>query len=308
MPVAKGDHAVTLMNVQDISQTGTASQSPASGFSSSVIVPQIVMQQADSASHIISSELLAGLRAWPVWTVMSWDDIRQRYRRSVLGPFWITLSMGFFILILGMIYSRLFHTPLEHYMPYLTVGYIVWGFIASTTNEACNVFFESAGIIKQIKLPYSIYIMRVTWRNFIVFLHTIVIYIPVALYFKVAPSPLMLLALPGLLLLILNQIWVATVIGILATRYRDMLPIIGTAISLLMFATPIMWMVGSAQNLELVANANPVYHLIDIIRAPALGTPAEPLSWAVAIGMTIIGWSLAAVLMVRKGRNIVYWL
>lgn len=307
MPAAK-TIAQQLMNVQNITSEAAESQSEVSRFSSSVIVAQIVMTRADSAAKIISSELLAGLRAWPVWTAMSWDDIRQRYRRSILGPFWITLSMGFFILLLGIIYSRLFHTPLEHYMPYLTVGYIVWGFISSTTSEACNVFYESAGIIKQIKLPYSIYVMRVIWRNFIVFLHTIVIYFPVALYFKVAPSPLMLLVLPGLLLLILNQIWVTIVIGILATRFRDMLPIIGTAISLMMFATPIMWMVGSAENLETIANANPAYHLIDIIRAPALGMLPELLSWEVVVGMTFVGWALAAMLLVRKGRHIVYWL
>jgi len=296
------------MNVQNMPREAAASQSEVSRFSTSVIVPQIVMRRTDSASHILSTELWAGLGAWRVWTIMSMDDIRQRYRRSVLGPFWITLSMGFFILVLSIIYSRLFHTPLEHYMPYLTVGYIVWGFISSTTSEACNVFYESVRFIKQIKLPYSIYIMRVIWRNFIVFLHTIVIYIPVALFFKVAPSPLMLLTLPGLVLLVLNQIWVTIVIGILATRYRDMLPIIGTVISLLMFATPIMWMIGSAENLETVANVNPVYHLIDIIRAPALGMMPQPLSWEVSIGMAAIGWGLAAMLLASKARRIVYWL
>ena len=193
-------------------------------------------------------------------------------------------------------------------MPYLTVGYVVWGFIASVANEACNAFYESAGIIKQIKLPFSIYVMRVIWRNFIVFLHTIVIYIPVALYFKVAPSPLMFLALPGLVLVLANLIWVTIVIGILATRYRDMVPMIGTIISLMMFCTPIMWMIGSAENLETVANVNPVYHLIEIVRAPALGMTPQPLSWEVAIGMAIVGWGLASLLLVRKARRIVYWL
>ena len=239
---------------------------------------------------------------------MSWDDIRQRYRRSVLGPFWITLSMGVFILILSIIYSRLFHTPLEHYMPYLTVGYIVWGFISSTTSEACNVFYESAGIIKQIKLPYSIYVMRVIWRNFIVFLHTIVIFIPVAIYFKVMPTPMTLLALPGLLLILLNQVWVTIVLGIFSTRYRDMLPIIVTVIQLMMFATPIMWMVGSAENLQLVADANPAYHLIEIVREPALGFAPRALSWVIVISMTVVGWGLASALMVSKARRIVYWL
>jgi ABC-type polysaccharide/polyol phosphate export permease len=258
------------------------------------------------AASIIAEELLGGVRLWPVWLVMGWDDIRQRYRRSILGPFWITLSMGVFIFVLSIIYSRLFHTPIEHYMPFLTVGYIVWGFISASTNEACGVFQESARIIKQIKLPYSVYVMRVICRNFIVFLHTIVIFIPVAIYFRVVPTPMFLLAVPGLVLLVVNQVWLTIVIGIFSTRYRDITPIVGTAIQLMMFATPIMWMVGSG--LHLVADFNPAYHLIEIVRAPFLGTAPHPISWAVAIGMAIIGWGLASALFVRTARRIVYWL
>ena len=92
-------------------------------------------QDQDRASTV-SDEIVAGFRVWRVWGIMGWDDIRQRYRRSVLGPFWITLSMGIFILLLGIIYSRLFHIELQHYMPYLTVGYIVWGFMSATVRTA----------------------------------------------------------------------------------------------------------------------------------------------------------------------------
>ena len=91
-------------------------------------------------ASVVDSEVLVGFRAWRVWVVLGWNDIRQRYRRSVLGPFWITLSMGIFILMLGIIYSRLFHTPIGTYLPFLSVGYIIWGFISSVTNEAALLF------------------------------------------------------------------------------------------------------------------------------------------------------------------------
>src|SRR5271154_934537 len=152
----------------------------------------------------IADEIMAGFRVWPVWVIMGWDDIRQRYRRSVLGPFWITLSMGAFILLLGTIYSRLFHMDLHTYMPFLSVGYILWGFIAQSTNESCMAFHEGGRIIKQIKLPYSIYVLRVVWRNFIVFLHTIVIFIPVAIVFKVIPGLAFFLVIPALFLVLVN--------------------------------------------------------------------------------------------------------
>jgi ABC-type polysaccharide/polyol phosphate export permease len=259
-------------------------------------------------AHTISQEVVAGFRAWPVWVIMGWDDIRQRYRRSVIGPFWITLSMGFFILVLGAIYSRLFHAQIESYLPYLTVGFVVWGFMSTAANDSCIAFIDASRIIKQIKLPYSVYILRVVWRNFIIFLHTIVIYIPMAIIFRIEPNLTTLYAIPGLILVCINLIWLTTVIAILSTRYRDIQPIVGTVIQLGMFATPIMWTVSSLGNAKIVAEINPVYHLIEITRAPLLGMAPEPLSWLVACGLAVVGSALAVALMVRASRRIVFWL
>jgi ABC-type polysaccharide/polyol phosphate export permease len=256
----------------------------------------------------ISQEVVAGFYAWPVWSIMGWQDIRQRYRRSVLGPFWITLSMGIFTFVLGIIYSRLFHVELHDYLPYLTVGFVVWGFISATANESCIAFSDVARIMKQIKLPFSVYVLRLVYRNFIIFLHTVVIFIPLAIIFKIAPTLTMLLAIPGLLLICINLAWLGMVIAILSTRYRDIQPIVGTAIQLGMFVTPIMWTVSSLGDDKIVADLNPVYHLIEVARAPMLDTIPALESWLVATGLAIVGSILATALLVRASRRIVFWL
>ena len=161
----------------------------------------------------IDRDLLAGIRAWRLWTMLGWNDIRQRYRRSVLGPFWITISMAVFITLLGEIYSHIFKIELKTYLPYLSLGYIIWGFVATTTSESFVSFQESERVIRQIRLPYSIYVFRVVWRNFIVFLHTIVIFVPVAIIFDVRPGFTGLLALPGLALVYINQAWLTLSLG-----------------------------------------------------------------------------------------------
>ncbi len=164
------------MNVQDLKRalpTSTAPLVPAVGER-----PTTRFMGSDTAADIVEAEILNGFRAWRVWTILGWDDIRQRYRRSILGPFWITLSMGVFILLLGVIYGRLFHMDLPTYLPYLSLGFIVWGFMSAVANDSCVAFHESGRIIKQIKLPFAIYIFRAVYRNFIVFLHTIIIFIP----------------------------------------------------------------------------------------------------------------------------------
>jgi ABC-type polysaccharide/polyol phosphate export permease len=295
-----------LTNVQDVKSALPASTVP---LVASVAGPaRAIAIKNDTAADIAAAEIVDGFRAWRVWTILGWDDIRQRYRRSILGPFWITLSMGIFILLLGVIYGRLFHMNLSTYLPYLSVGYIVWGFISAVTTDSCGTFHEGARIIKQIKLPYSTYVLRTVWRNFIVFLHTIVIFVPVAIYFKVIPDWNAFLAIPGLFLVVVNVTWVAATLAIFSTRYRDIQPIASTTVQLMMFATPIMWPASSLGNAGIVAEINPIYHLIEIIRSPMLGMAPELRSWLVACGLAVAGSLFAAGLLIRKSRRIVFWL
>jgi len=289
-----------LMNVQDVKRALPTNTVP--------LVPAMSGPAAATTTDIVAAEIFDGFRAWRVWSVLGWDDIRQRYRRSILGPFWITLSMGVFILVLGVIYSRLFHIDPSTYMPYLSVGYVVWGFISSVANDSCVAFHEGSRIIKQIKLPFTTYVFRVVCRNFIVFLHTIVIFVPVAIYFKIMPTWNTFLAIPGLFLVVVNVTWVAATLAIFSTRYRDVQPIVGTIVQLMMFATPIMWSVSSLGNETLIAEINPIYHLIEIVRGPMLGAAPELRSWLVACGLATVGSLLAAALLVSKARRIVFWL
>ena len=129
-----------------------------------------------------------------------------------------------------------------------------------------------------------------------------------AIIFKVEPNLNTLYEIPGLLLVAVNLIWLTTVIAILSTRYRDIQPIVGTTIQLGVFATPIMWTVSALGDSKTVAEVNPIYHLIEIARAPLLGVAPELKSWLVACGLAVLGSLLAIALMVRASRRIVFWL
>ena len=103
---------------------------------------------------LFGSDLYCGVRAWPLWLTLAWNDIAMRYRRSTLGPLWMTLSTGILVVSLGLLYSRIFQTDIATYLPYLALGFIVWGFLSTTINESCQAFSESERIIKQIKIPF----------------------------------------------------------------------------------------------------------------------------------------------------------
>jgi ABC-type polysaccharide/polyol phosphate export permease len=260
------------------------------------------------ARETLGFDLYQGLLAWRMWSTLGWQDIRQRYRRSVLGPVWITLSMAILIGTLGVIYGRVFHTELQEYLPFLCVGFIVWGFISSCANECCTAFTASAGIIKQSKGAFSIHVLRVVWRNFIVFAHTFVIFVPVAIFFGVKPHPAMLLAIPGLMLLFLNSIWLGIVIAILSTRFYDVPQIVANLLQVAFFSTPIIWQAQALGDAPLIAEINPIYHVVEVVRTPLLGRQPETLSWIVAVAVVALGFLAAMGLFRRVSLRIVYWI
>jgi len=242
-----------------------------------------------------------------MWISIGANDIRQRYRRSVLGPIWITLSMAILVGTLGVIYSKVFNTSIDTYLPFLCLGFVIWGFISSTITESCLAFHQAEGIIKQIKVPFSIHVLRVMWRNLIVFLHTIIIFIPIAVIFGVTPKPVIFLALPGFVLLCLNGLWLGMIVALLSSRFHDVPFIIGNLLQITFFGTPILWPVESLGDKQLIADLNPVHHLIDLVRGPLLGEAPLVSSWLVAIALLVLGSAAAMLLFRRVSRRIVYW-
>jgi ABC-type polysaccharide/polyol phosphate export permease len=261
-----------------------------------------------AARDPLGRDLYEGIRSWRVWTVLGWNDIRRRYRRSYLGPFWMTISMGLLVAALGSLYAHIFHTEIETYLPYLTLGFIVWGFISSCVKESCNSFWIQADMIKQIRVPFSVYVLRMVWANLIVLLHTIIIFVPISLYFRHWPQPVALMALPGILIISLNLVWVGLFLAVFNTRFRDISQMVETLLQIAIFATPIMWPVSALGERAFIADFNPIYHLIELVRAPLLGQAPATLSWVVALGAAALGLLLAALLLRRVERRIVYWL
>ena len=257
----------------------------------------------------IDRDLLAGIRAWPLWTMLGWNDIRQRYRRSVLGPFWITISMAVFITLLGVIYSHIFKIELKTYLPYLALGYIIWGFIATDHRRELRYRSRKANASSGRSGSPTRFTCSAWYGGISSFSSTpSSSFIPVAIIFDVRPGFIGLLALPGLALVYINQAWLTLSLAIICTRYRDVQQIVSTAIQIMLFATPIMWPVSALGPAVIIAYINPLYHMMELVRAPMLGNVPIALSWLVAIACAIVGWTIAMLLLRRASRRLVFWL
>ncbi len=263
---------------------------------------------ADSAHHLALADLAEGLSRWRLWGLMGWQDIRTRYRRSMLGPFWLTLSMAILVGTLGFLYGALFRIAIADYLPFLTLGFITWGLLSGIATEGCSALILAETYIKQMKLPFSLHVYRMVWRNLIIFAHNLVVYVGVAVIFGIWPGAAALLVLPGLALIVLNAVWVGLAFGMVCARFRDVPPIVASLMQVAFFLTPILWKPELLGNRIGLVHVNPFYHFVELIRAPLLGDVPAPATWGVALATTAVGWLLTYLLFRRFRSRISYWL
>jgi ABC-2 type transport system permease protein len=258
------------------------------------------------------ADLIDGLRRHQLWLHLGWQDIKQRYRRSLLGPIWITIATGTTAVAMGGLYSKLFHLQLSEHLPYVTLGLIIWGLISASILEGAEVFVANEGLIKQLPTALSVHVYRLVWRQTLLFAHNIVIYVIIAMIYPKPWSWADLSVIPALALIMLNCIWTSLVFGIVGTRFRDIGPLLNSVVQLLFFMTPIIW---NDQTLArqgagrwgTIIELNPLLHYLDIVRAPLLGAQQELRHWIVVIVLTVIGWILAALAMRQYRSRVPYW-
>ncbi|WP_218068021.1 ABC transporter permease [Candidatus Thiosymbion oneisti] len=233
--------------------------------------------------------------------------IRQTYRRSFIGPFWITISMGVMVAAIGVLYGQIFKIEVREYLPYLAAGFFSWGLISSLVNEGCQTFNGAENLIKQLNAPLSTHAYRVVWSNFLTAMHTIWVFVAVALVFPVAVGWSWLLAVLGIALILLNGLWVALLLGLLSARFRDIPMIVGSIVQVLFFMTPIFWQVDMLPGRSVLLDGNPFYHFVTVVRSPLLGQVPAFEHWIVIFGVTIVGWTLTLLAYTAYRWRIPYW-
>lgn len=241
---------------------------------------------------------------------LAWSDIRQRYRRSTLGPFWITISTGVMITCLGVIFGNLFESPMQVFLPFLSAGLIIWSLISSCISESTTVFTSAEAVIRQLPLPLFTHVLRMVIRNVYIFFHNLIIFPIVLLVVQKPVGMEVLLFIPGLLLLLINLLWMSLLLGIVCSRFRDLAQIVQSFLQIVFYVTPIIWMPGllARRTAAMILEPNPFFHLMEIVRAPLLGQSPTLLNWLVCIAIAILGW-LVAISFFNKFRNrIAYWL
>ena len=253
------------------------------------------------------SDLRQGLASHRLYFTLGWLDIKLRYRGSVLGPFWLTLSTAIMVMSMGVLYSQLFHMELHRYLPYLALSLVLWNTLGGIVTDACNAFTSAEGTIRAVRMPFTIHAARTVVRNIIVLAHNVVVIVAVFAYFRLWPGSVALASLPGLTLWLLDSVAACLLLGTFCARFRDIPPIVASLMQIAFFLTPIIWqpeLLG--RGIEYLV-LNPFYPLLAVVRDPLLGNMPGGLIWTTAVGWSVLLCAASWLVFARVRGRLAFW-
>ena len=259
-------------------------------------------------SQSLWPDLVASLTRWRQWGYLAWVDIAARYRRSVIGPFWLTLTAGIFLTAVGSTFGFLWNSDIENFMPYFGVGYILWNCLSQLITESTEIYAEAAGYIQNFQAPKFFWILRAVTRNLIILAHMIPLYIVLALIFPIftiAELPTVLLTF---LLYVWHCLWISTILAALSMRYHDIKRLVPLVMSMVFLVTPILWNVATLQAHTWIYEFNPLYYIIEALRRPLLGQPLDALIIYANLGIAAAGTLFALLIHRVAVKRVFYWL
>ena len=255
-----------------------------------------------------AADFTDGVRLFWLWSALAQLDIKQRYRGSMLGPFWQTLTTALLIGGLGIIYPRLFHMSAQEYLPVLATGLVFWSFITGMILEGCKAFTEVHHIINVVRLPFSVHVYRVVYRSVLTLAHNFVI-VPIVLI--IFPPPIdaarLIEIVPAFVIVTVNGVWITLLFGMISARYRDIPPVIASLVQLLLFVTPIFWTYEQLGPEGWWAQLNPFFAAIDVMRAPLVGKAPAEYSWDIMLLLTVVGSAVTFAFFARFRSRLPFW-
>ncbi len=250
-----------------------------------------------------------GLHLWRNWSYLAAENMRNNYRRTVLGPWWVTIQVALWTTGIAVVFGQVNHEPLKSFVPYVAVGYITFGLVTGLTRAGANVFVRNASTLKSSRQALSSLVLREVAVEILRFAHTIVIYAVMVAARLVPLSPKILIALPVIGVIAINGLLVGLWLGPTIARFRDVEPFVDSILGVAIFFSPIFYHAGSLSSgvRAAVLTFNPFSYLINAFRAPLIGD-ALLSSYYIGLGLVTVANALLALAVFTAARSrIPYW-
>jgi len=250
------------------------------------------------------------LRHPEFWIYATWLELVTKYRRSKLGILWALMPPFLYAFGVGWFFGMLQGVDPIEFIPHLGIGYVVFRLVTVAISESTTACATHASFIMDGRTRLTDYVLRVVAKALFYFvLATPVITIALVMSGSVSLAGVMV-AVPALLIVLLNIAWIGAVVAVVGARFPDVSQLVGSALMFSFLFTPIIWQASQVPLGTMrgtIARANPLFHFVEIVRAPLLEQPLERLSIVYVAVLTVLGWGVAAWVYRRYAKFVPMW-
>lgn len=240
------------------------------------------------------------------WTHLALSDIRSRWRRSYLGALWTIVQPVGLTLLLSLVLSRLFGSDITRLSVHVLSGVIAWEFIGACCVGGTLSFVQADAYIKQFRRPLAIYTLRTVLTATLVLIMASTALIGWALVVMPENLNWSWLALLTIYPVGLMIGWpLATLLAYHGSRLRDLSHAMGLMLQACWFISPVYFEVEMFRQggLDFLVDFNPVYHFLQIARAPVMDGMWPTMTNYLFCLATAAIFSVLAVLVGRKWES-----
>ncbi len=254
------------------------------------------------------NDFVDGAKLAPLWMRVGWEQVIARFRRTVLGPFWLSANLLAISFSLSFIFGGLLGQDTRSNFPLIISGILSWSIIGALLGEAASVFIGSAGLMHTQKLPLTFHVFLMMHRAFINFMAQLIAFWVVLAVLRLGSVPTWQL-IPGLAIVLACGFFMSLIVAIPSTRFRDINQFVQFSVQVLFFLTPIFWAPNQmSAKKRFAVEFNPFAHLLELIRQPLLGRVAPMEHWVFSLGFLAALALISVVMMALYRRRIVFWL
>ena len=250
------------------------------------------------------------LREPAFWAYSSWLDIVTKYRRSRLGLVWLLVPVALYTFGVGWFFAHLTGAEPRAFIPHLGIGYVLYRLLSTVINDSTSVLNNHASFVLDGHVRLTDFVLRVIAKSGFYFVTSLPL-LAIALW--LAPEVHLrglAISLPMLMVGVLNVAWIGVVVSLLGARFQDMHQLMGSIFIFALILTPILWqasLVPPGSLRSLLMRANPLFHMIESVRAPILGEPLFASTFVYLAVMTVVGWLVAWLAYRRYARFVPLW-
>jgi len=239
----------------------------------------------------------------------AWMDTKARYKRSILGPYWLSIGTFTFVVGYSILAGLLFQRPLEEFLGFIACGVVAWQMISMSLVEGAKVFVSNQREISSVRVNLLGLPVKVLLRALIGFMHSLPVVL-IVVFFTDSINLNTLMVVPGIIVLVVTFIPICAAVGTLSSRYRDIEQSVVMFTQFFFYMTPILWkpeMLGTGYG-RFVALLNPLYYEISLIRLPLLGQPIPIKLWVGALLLMVFSQVFGFLIFARFRQRIPFWI